>query len=127
MEGKFYLGKLLENGQLDGPVFYKASHLTTHAIVFGMTGSGKTGLCVDLLEEAIDEGIPVVAIDPKGDVSNLALVFDELTPEKFLPWVSPEEVGNRSGASSSSQRKITSQNLYPGLYCRRAHKYSDRV
>lgn len=91
MEGKFYLGKIFENGHLKEPILYKASHLTTHAMVFGMTGSGKTGLCIDLLEEAMDEGIPIVAIDPKGDVSNLAFIFDELTPEKFLPWISQEE------------------------------------
>ncbi|MCD6454936.1 MAG: DUF87 domain-containing protein [Candidatus Aminicenantes bacterium] len=60
-------------------------------MVFGMTGSGKTGLCIDLLEEAIDEGIPIVAVDPKGDVANLALIFGELTSDKFLPWISREE------------------------------------
>ncbi len=91
MEGKFYLGKIFEDGKLKDPVLYKASHLTTHAMVFGMTGSGKTGLCIDLLEEAIDEGIPIIAVDPKGDVANLALIFDELTPERFLPWISQEE------------------------------------
>ncbi len=91
MEGKFYIGKRNQNGILGEKLLYKASHLTTHGVVFGMTGSGKTGLCIDLLEEAALEGIPVIAIDPKGDVTNLALVFPELRPEDFLPWVSEEE------------------------------------
>ena len=56
-----------------------------------MTGSGKTGLCLSLIEEAAIDGIPVIAIDPKGDLGNLMLSFPDLKPEDFKPWVSQEE------------------------------------
>ncbi len=92
--GVFYLGRErdLEAGTTKPDlVLYDAKHLCTHAVVVGMTGSGKTGLCIDLLEEAAIDGIPVIAIDPKGDIANLALGFPELRPEDFLPWVDPQE------------------------------------
>jgi hypothetical protein len=62
--------------------------LTRHAVCLGMTGSGKTGLCIGLLEDLAAQGVPILAIDPKGDLANLALVFPELTPEAFAPWTS---------------------------------------
>jgi hypothetical protein len=91
---EFYLGGQfsLEDKEIQPePYRYEADDLTTHAVVFGMTGSGKTGLCVDLLEEAVGEDIPLVIIDPKGDVCNLALIFPELSPRDFIPWVSEQE------------------------------------
>lgn len=89
----FYLGRYfdpktakLTNKDLN----YDSADLTTHAVVTGMTGSGKTGLCVALLEEAALNGIPAVIIDPKGDLTNLLLHFPELLPQDFQPWIDPE-------------------------------------
>ncbi|MBS1956189.1 MAG: ATP-binding protein [Cyanobacteria bacterium SZAS-4] len=72
-------------------VLYDSRDLLTHAVCIGMTGSGKTGLCLDLVEEAAIDNIPVIAIDPKGDLSNLLLTFPNLAPEEFLPWVNADE------------------------------------
>lgn len=80
--GVFYLGKTK-----DGLLLYDSKDLVTHAVCVGMTGSGKTGLCVTLLEEAAIDGIPAIMIDPKGDLSNLLLTFPNLAPEDFKPWV----------------------------------------
>ncbi|MGQ9714734.1 MAG: helicase HerA domain-containing protein [Anaerolineae bacterium] len=99
--GKFYLGRAydLEAGSLlDEPVFYDADDLTTHAVCIGMTGSGKTGLGIGLLEEAILQRIPLLIVDPKGDVVNLLLQFPDLAPEEFRPWVDPAEA-QRDGLS----------------------------
>lgn len=93
-DGSLFLGKefSLEDGNLmDSKYLYDPADLTTHGVVFGMTGSGKTGLCIDFLEEAIAEDIPIVIVDPKGDVANLALMFPDLSPQQFKPWVSPVE------------------------------------
>lgn len=92
--GVFYLGKpfdLESEEEEPGYVLYESRHLTTHAVVVGMTGSGKTGLCIDLIEEAAIDSIPVLAIDPKGDISNILLAFENLSPQEFQPWVSSEE------------------------------------
>jgi hypothetical protein len=70
----------------------RRSDLTRHAVCLGMTGSGKTGLCIGLLEDLAAQGVPILAIDPKGDLANLALVFRELTPASFAPWTaSPDD------------------------------------
>ncbi len=84
-----YIGKEvdIETGNLKAKFFYKTKDLTTHAVIIGMTGSGKTGMAIVTLEEAILDGIPVIAIDPKGDLTNLLLTFPSLTPEEFKPWV----------------------------------------
>ncbi len=82
--GAFYLGRTAE-----GPYLYESRHLTTHGVVIGMTGSGKTGLSVALLEEAAIDGIPAIVVDPKGDLGNLLLTFPALAPEDFAPWVPP--------------------------------------
>lgn len=87
--GVFYLGarhKPGASGQ-DELVLYESRDLLTHAVVIGMTGSGKTGLCIDMLEEAAIDGIPVIAIDPKGDIGNLLLTFPQLNGQSFAPWV----------------------------------------
>ena len=86
--GKFYLGRVLE---VDKPLLYDPADLTTHAVVVGMTGSGKTGLCIDLLEEAALQGIPALMIDPKGDITNALLHFPDLLPADFQPWINPNE------------------------------------
>src|SRR3954453_4828431 len=92
--GAFYLGQLFDlraGKRLDGLVMYDAKDLVTHAVCVGMTGSGKTGLCIGLLEEAAIDGIPAILIDPKGDLANLALTFPELRPEDFSPWINVDD------------------------------------
>ena len=92
--GAFYLGRPfdLENKRPgEGLLLYDSKDLVTHAVCVGMTGSGKTGLCIDLLEEAAIDGIPAIIIDPKGDLANLLLTFPELRPEDFRPWVNAED------------------------------------
>lgn len=93
-QGKFYLGRIFDSAQgklTAQPVFYDPDDLTTHAVVVGMTGSGKTGLCIDLLEEAALKNIPALMIDPKGDITNELLHFPELLPHDFQPWVNPDQ------------------------------------
>lgn len=88
--GAFYLGKPYDLGaasRSDAPLLYDSKDLTTHAVCVGMTGSGKTGLCLSLLEEAAIDKIPAIAIDPKGDLGNLLLTFPELQAADFEPWV----------------------------------------
>ena len=86
--GSFYLGAHydVERGKhTEEALVYDSKDLTTHAVCVGMTGSGKTGLCLSLLEEAAIDGIPAIAIDPKGDLGNLLLTFPDLAPESFEP------------------------------------------
>ncbi|MDH5620181.1 MAG: ATP-binding protein, partial [Gammaproteobacteria bacterium] len=88
--GAFYLGKRYDmeaDALTDEPVLYDSKDLTTHAAIIGMTGSGKTGLGIGILEEAALDHIPVIAIDPKGDMGNLLLTFPQLKPEDFRPWI----------------------------------------
>jgi Helicase HerA, central domain len=85
-----YLGAAVENGEHAAPFNLSAENLTTHGIVVGMTGSGKTGLCLVLLEELVRNGVPIIAIDPKGDLGNLALLFPTLSEAEFAPWVEGE-------------------------------------
>ena len=99
--GSFYLGKeydIKNNKLTDNLVMYDSRNFTTHAVCIGMTGSGKTGLCIDILEEAALDNIPAIIIDPKGDITNLLLTFPELKKENFSPWVDPDEA-NRKGMS----------------------------
>jgi hypothetical protein len=97
----FYLGRHfdLDRGQLtEDLLMYDAKDLCTHAMCVGMTGSGKTGLCLALLEEAALDGIPAICVDPKGDLANLLLTFPELRPEDFKKWLEPGEA-TRKGVS----------------------------
>ncbi len=96
--GLFYLGKAVDPNTLaitPDYVLYDSKDLVTHAVCVGMTGSGKTGLCVDLLEEAGIDGIPAIIVDPKGDLSNLMLLFPQLRPEDFRPWIDESEASQK--------------------------------
>jgi len=115
--GAFYLGRAIDPEApeiRDELLLYDAKDLTTHAICVGMTGSGKTGLCVSLLEEAAIDGIPAIAIDPKGDLGNLMLTFPELSPADFRPWVDADEAA-RSGRTVDQQAKWTAELWRKGL------------
>jgi len=93
-KANFYLGRQYDpeiNRLTDDVVYYDARDLTTHAVVVGMTGSGKTGLCITLLEEAILDNIPAIIIDPKGDITNLLLTFPDMRPQDFEPWVNVDD------------------------------------
>jgi hypothetical protein len=93
-DSNFYLGGVYDPAKqtlTDRQVTYDPADLTTHAVVTGMTGSGKTGLCVAMLEEAALKGIPAIIIDPKGDLTNLLLHFPNLAPQDFQPWVDADQ------------------------------------
>jgi DNA helicase HerA-like ATPase len=97
--GVFYLGRpydLAKRERGQGWLLYDSRDLVTHAVCVGMTGSGKTGLCLSLLEEAAIDKVPAIVIDPKGDLGNLMLTFPELRPEDFAPWVNPRTRGGRA-------------------------------
>ena len=98
--GVFYLGRESDAAgtTLGEPVLYDSRHLLTHALCVGMTGSGKTGLCLSLIEEAAIDGVPAIAIDPKGDLANLLLTFPRLAPEDFRPWIDEDEA-RRAGVT----------------------------
>jgi hypothetical protein len=101
--GAFYLGRpydLKNKTPKDGIVLYDSKDLVTHAVCVGMTGSGKTGLCMALLEEAAIDGIPAIVIDPKGDLANLLLTFPDLKPEDFAPWIN-EDDAQKKGLSAA--------------------------
>ena len=93
--GIFYMGRPRQPGQKqvqeNSLLLYKSKNLTTHAVCVGMTGSGKTGLCVGLLEEAALDGVPAIVIDPKGDMANLMLSFPDLAPSDFRPWINEDD------------------------------------
>src|SRR2546422_7655283 len=96
--GAFYLGcgyDLERKQRQDNLILYDSKDLVTHAVCVGMTGSGKTGLCLTLLEEAAIDYIPAVVIDPKGDLSNLLLTFPNLKGEDFEPWINTDDARKR--------------------------------
>lgn len=113
----YYLGKLFDlktNTATSELVLLDPSNLTTHAVVTGMTGSGKTGLCIGLLEEAAMHGIPAIIIDPKGDLTNLVLHFPSLLPSDFEPWIDPQTV-IQSGKSLEQTAIETAEKWKKGL------------
>jgi len=115
--GVFYLGRIRDpQSDAGGPelLLYDSKDLTTHAICVGMTGSGKTGLCLSLLEEAALDGIPAIAIDPKGDLGNLLLTFPRLDPSDFRPWVDESEA-SRQGISPDELASRTAEIWKKGL------------
>lgn len=132
--GSFYLGRehdLSAGETSDKPLLYKSKDLTTHAVCVGMTGSGKTGLCLSLLEEAALDGVPAIAIDPKGDLGNLLLSFPELKPEDFRPWIDESEAA-RKGKTPDEYAEWTADLWRNGLAKwgegpQRIQKYNDSV
>jgi hypothetical protein len=97
--GAFYLGRpydLKNKQRRDGLILYDSKDLVTHAVCVGMTGSGKTGLCIGLLEEAAIDGVPAIVIDPKGDLANLMLTFPDLQSTDFLPWINQEDAQKKN-------------------------------
>ena len=116
-DSKFYLGRIFDTQQgqtKDLPLEYDPQDLTTHAVVVGMTGSGKTGLCIDLLEEAALQGLPALLIDPKGDITNLLLHFPDLLPQDFQPWINADQA-RREGKSIEQAATETATNWREGL------------
>ena len=115
--GSLYLGREIDakTGK-DGAdlLLYDSRDLTTHAVCVGMTGSGKTGLCISLLEEAAIDGVPAIAIDPKGDIGNLLLTFPELRPADFAPWVDAGDAA-RKGMTPDAYAAATAETWRKGL------------
>jgi phage host-nuclease inhibitor protein Gam len=115
--GLFYLGRpydLATKSAREGLLLYDAKDLVTHAVCVGMTGSGKTGLCIDLLEEAAIDGIPALAIDPKGDLGNLLLTFPGLSPAEFRPWIDEDEA-RRNGKTPDEWAASQAETWREGL------------
>jgi hypothetical protein len=115
--GVFYLGREFDpaaNALKDDLVLYDSQDLTTHAVCVGMTGSGKTGLCLSLLEEAAIDGVPAICIDPKGDLGNLLLTFPNLAPSDFEPWIDAGEA-QRKGVSVPELAAKTAETWKKGL------------
>ena len=97
--GAFYLGRPYDadsKAAVAEPLLYDSRDLTTHAVCVGMTGSGKTGLCLAMLEEAGIDGVPAICIDPKGDLANLLLTFPQLAPADFEAWVDPADAKRKN-------------------------------
>ena len=115
--GLFYLGRgttWRPAATLDEAVLYDSRDLVTHAVCVGMTGSGKTGLCLSLIEEAAIDGVPVIAIDPKGDLGNLLLTFPELSAAEFRPWVDEDEA-RRAGQTADAFAAAEAERWRAGL------------
>lgn len=113
----FFLGKVFDpktGGPSQDPILLDPTNLTTHAFVTGMTGSGKTGLCVGLLEEAALHGVPAIIIDPKGDLTNLILHFPQLLPADFEPWIDPD-MARRDGKTVQQSSTETADKWKKGL------------
>lgn len=115
--GSFYLGRLWDTTTqrtTEEPLMYDARDLTTHAVCVGMTGSGKTGMCIGLLEEAALDGVPALIIDPKGDISNLLLTFPDLKPDDFQPWINADDA-RRKGRDITTHAAETARTWREGL------------
>ncbi|MEP6764333.1 MAG: DUF87 domain-containing protein [Gemmatimonadaceae bacterium] len=115
--GSLYLGKkydITARKRSEDYVLYDSKDLTTHAVIIGMTGSGKTGLGLTIIEEALIDKIPVIAVDPKGDLGNLALQFPNLAPDNFRPWVDAQQAeaaGMDLDAYAAQQAKLWTDGL----------------
>ncbi len=110
--GYFYLGRMVDveaRTPSSESYLYDSRDLTTHAVILGMTGSGKTGLGIALLEEAAIDGVPALILDPKGDLANLMLAFPELAPEQFLPFVREEEALRKGVSRQALAQEVASR------------------
>jgi len=124
-KGHLYLGTSPEKND---PVFYDSANLTTHGVIVGMTGSGKTGLGVVMLEEALLSGIPTLIIDPKGDMGNLLLSFPKLLPTDFMPWISESEANGDAAAAAVEKASLWKSGLeQSGISPERIQKLHDTV
>ena len=112
--GTFYLGKLQSGSSKGQPFLLDAKNFTTHAVCVGMTGSGKTGLGIDILEETALNKIPALIIDPKGDLGNLLLTFPHLSPNEFLPWIDEAEA-ERKGMKPEDYAEAVAKTWEEGL------------
>ncbi|MFM7109465.1 MAG: helicase HerA domain-containing protein [Planctomycetaceae bacterium] len=115
--GVFYLGRKVDPARGEPtaePVLVDARRFTTHAVCVGMTGSGKTGLLIGLVEEAALDGIPTLVIDPKGDLANILLSFPDLAPADFLPWIEPD-AAKREGTTLEALAEKTARKWTEGL------------
>ena len=115
--GAFYIGREYDpksEALAPEPLMYDSRELTTHAVCVGMTGSGKTGLCISMLEEAALDGIPALVVDPKGDIANLMLTFPGLTAAEFRPWIDDGESA-RKGISPDELAARTAESWQKGL------------
>lgn len=115
--GVFYLGReydLEQRALRDDLLLYNSKDLCTHAVCVGMTGSGKTGLCLSLLEEAAIDGIPALCIDPKGDLGNLLLTFPQLDAASFRPWIDAADA-TRHGETVDEYAASTAELWKTGL------------
>src|SRR5215831_8081123 len=115
--GVFYLGRAYDPStkrRRDDLLLYDSRDLVTHALCVGMTGSGKTGLCLSLIEEAAIDGVPAILIDPKGDLCNLLLTFPDLAPSDFRPWINEDDAA-RKGMSPDDWAKSQAETWTKGL------------
>ena len=113
----FYLGGLIDLGtgkRTEEQVRYQPGDLTTHGVIVGMTGSGKTGLGIIFLEEALRAGLPALILDPKGDMTNLLLTFPGLAPADFRPWID-EAAARRDGKSPDEAAAAAAETWSSGL------------
>ena len=107
---ELYLGGELDANTKErsgNPTTYDPDDLVTHGVIVGMTGSGKTGLAMVLIEEVLRHGVPALLIDPKGDLTNIALQFPDLAPADYLPWVDVQEA-NKAGQTPQQAAEATS-------------------
>jgi hypothetical protein len=110
--GLFYLGRRFDlgaNARESEPILYESRDLVTHAVCIGMTGSGKTGLGITVIEEAALDGIPVLAIDPKGDLSNLLLTFPDLAPRDFEAWIDERQAQSQQLTRGAAAEQVAAR------------------
>ena len=107
--GLFYLGKDIDKQSMEATealTLLKNKNFTTHAVIIGMTGSGKTGLGVGIIEEAVIDNIPSIIIDPKGDMGDLCLTDPEFSSSSFEPWVADEAKSKDTNVNEYAKKPL---------------------